>query len=39
MQNENYVNRAPAHLVLETKEQIEEKKRLIERLKNQLSLV
>ena len=39
MQNPNYVDKAPAHLVLETKEQIEEKQTLISRLKSQLNLI
>ena len=39
MSNENYINRAPAHLVLETKEQIKEKGQLISRLKTQLSII
>ena len=39
MQNPNYVERAPAHLVLETKQQIEEKEQLISRLKTQLALI
>ncbi len=39
MSNPNYVERAPAHLVLETKQQIEEKEQLISRLKTQQSLI
>ena len=39
MQNPNYVERAPAHLVLETKQQIEEKEQLISRLKTQFELI
>ena len=39
MENPDYVNKAPAHLVLETKQQIEEKKQLISRLKTQLSII
>ena len=39
MQNPNYVERAPAHLVLETKEQIKEKEQLISRLKSQLEVI
>ena len=39
MLNPSYVNRAPAHLVKETKDQIQEKEKLISRLKNQLHLI
>ena len=39
MLNPNYVDRAPAHLVKETKDQIQEKEQLISRLKNQLHLI
>ncbi len=39
MQNPNYVERAPAHLVKETKDQIKEKESLIDRLKQQLELI
>ena len=39
MDNPNYVEKAPAHLVLETKQQIEEKEQLISRLKTQLNLI
>ncbi|MBR2855643.1 valine--tRNA ligase [Candidatus Saccharibacteria bacterium] len=39
MMNPNYVEKAPAHLVLETKQQIAEKEKLISRLKAQLSLI
>ena len=39
MQNSSYVDKAPAHLVLETKQQIEEKQALISRLKSQLNLI
>ena len=39
MQNPNYVERAPAHLVKETQDQIKEKESLISRLKLQLSLI
>lgn len=37
--NPNYVKKAPAHLVKETKDQIEEKESLIARLKQQLELI
>ncbi len=39
MYNPNYVKKAPAHLVEETKKGIEEKKTLIERLKLELSVI
>ena len=39
MDNPNYVSRAPEHLVKETQDQIEEKKQLISRLKQQLELI
>ena len=39
MSNPNYVERAPEHLVKETKDAIKEKTLLIERLKNQLSII
>lgn len=39
MMNPNYVERAPAELVKETRDQIAEKERLISRLKQQLSLI
>ena len=39
MQNPNYVDKAPAHLVLETQQQITEKEQLISRLKTQLELI
>ena len=39
MQNPNYVDRAPAHLVKETQDQIAEKSALISRLKSQLALI
>ena len=39
MENPNYVDKAPAHLVLETKQQIEEKQQLISRLKTQLEII
>ena len=39
IQNPNYVDKAPAHLVLETKNQIKEKEQLISRLKLQLDLI
>lgn len=39
MMNPNYVDRAPAHLVKETKDQIKEKEQLISRLKVQLELI
>ncbi len=39
MMNPNYVERAPEHLVKETKDQIKEKEQLISRLKAQLSLI
>jgi hypothetical protein len=39
MANPNYVERAPEHLVKETKDQIAEKTALIERLKVQLELI
>ena len=38
MMNPNYVNKAPEHLVKETKDQIKEKESLISRLKTQLEL-
>ena len=38
MSNPNYVERAPEHLVKETRNQIKEKESLISRLKNQLTL-
>ena len=39
MSNPNYVERAPAHLVKETQDQIAEKEQLISRLKTQQSLI
>ena len=39
MSNPNYVERAPAHLVKETQDQIKEKQQLISRLKIQQSLI
>ncbi len=39
MSNPNYVERAPAHLVKETQDQIKEKEQLISRLKTQLTLI
>ena len=39
MSNPNYVERAPAHLVKETQDQIAKKERLISRLKTQQSLI
>ncbi|MBR2839928.1 valine--tRNA ligase [Candidatus Saccharibacteria bacterium] len=39
MSNPNYIERAPAHLVLETKQQIAEKQQLISRLKTQLEII
>ena len=39
MSNPNYVERAPEHLVKETKDQIKEKQALIDRLKTQQSLI
>ena len=39
MMNPNYVAKAPEHLVKETKNQIEEKEALIDRLKTQLKLI
>ena len=39
MMNPNYVNKAPEHLVKETKDQIKEKESLISRLKSQLNLI
>ena len=39
MSNPNYVEKAPEHLVKETKDQIKEKESLISRLKTQLSLI
>ena len=39
MSNPNYVNKAPAHLVKETKDQIKEKEALIARLKAQFNLI
>ena len=39
MSNPNYVERAPAHLVKETQDQIAEKHALISRLKTQLNLI
>ena len=39
MSNPNYVNKAPEHLVKETKDQIKEKESLISRLKTQLELI
>ena len=39
MMNPNYVNRAPEHLVKETKDGIKEKESLISRLKQQLDLI
>jgi len=37
--NPNYVDKAPAHLVKETRDQIKEKESLIDRLKTQLKLI
>ena len=39
MMNPNYVEKAPAHLVKETTDQIKEKESLISRLKQQLEIV
>lgn len=39
MMNPNYVDRAPAHLVKETRDQIKEKEQLISRLKVQLKII
>ncbi len=39
MSNPNYVEKAPAHLVKETQDQIKEKSQLISRLKTQLNLI
>jgi valyl-tRNA synthetase len=39
MMNPNYVERAPEHLVKETRDQIKEKEQLISHLKTQLSLI
>ena len=39
MMNPSYVDKAPAHLVKETRDQIEEKQQLIANLKQQLSLI
>ncbi len=39
MSNPNYVNKAPAHLVKETKDQIKEKEALIARLKAQFEII
>ena len=39
MMNPNYVDKAPAHLVKETRDQIKEKEQLIDRLKVQLNLI
>ncbi len=39
MENPNYVNRAPAHLVKETRDQIKEKEALIARLKAELDII
>ena len=39
MMNPNYVDRAPAHLVKETRDQIKEKEQLISRLRTQLELI
>ena len=39
MANPNYVEKAPEHLVKETKDQIKEKESLISRLKSQLNLI
>ena len=39
MANPNYVNKAPEHLVKETKDQIKEKEQLITRLKQELDLI
>ncbi len=39
MENPNYVNRAPAHLVKETEDQIKEKEALIARLKTELDII
>ena len=37
--NENYVNKAPAHLVEETKEELKTKRYQVERLQNELSIL
>ena len=39
MMNPNYVDKAPAHLVKETRDAIKEKEALISRLKSQLTLI
>ena len=39
MYNPNYVAKAPAHLVEETKQGIKEKEALIERLRGELSVI
>ena len=39
MMNPNYVEKAPEHLVKETREAVAEKEALIERLKQQLELI
>ena len=39
MQNPNYVEKAPAHLVKETQDQIKEKEKLIAHLKQQIELI
>jgi valyl-tRNA synthetase len=39
LSNENYVSKAPVRLVEESKKQLEEKKTLIERLENELSIL
>ena len=39
MMNPNYVDKAPAHLVKETRDAIEEKEQLISRLKSQFALI
>ena len=39
MMNPNYVDKAPQHLVKETRDQIEEKQQLISRLKNELEII
>ena len=39
LMNPNYIEKAPEHLVKETKEQIEEKEALISRLKTQLEII
>ena len=39
MMNPNYVDKAPAHLVKETQDQIAEKQSLISRLKSQLEVI